>query len=284
MTRSHQIRSGQVSLMPTVRCLLRMSGIRALCLRATYWFCVFLACVSVTAPSNPVIADEFREAEQVKETIDEVLSDPEFRHLIRTESDSNLDRSDLPQWLQNFLEWLITPDDQSSMSKPSFSMGSSLFYLALVVLVILLGVIVYFAVRNTDLKRDSMIPQELLDQEAINPSRPAGDLPSHEYAARAMAHAEREDFRSAIRELVLGCMSWTERAGLIRYRRGLTNRDYVRAVWRQEQRRESLMMIVDAFERVFYGHREADRETYESCLGQFQESFVSEVADAETTS
>ena len=149
-----------------------------------------------------------------------------------------------------------------------------LFYAAITVLVVVLIVLLVSLFNSRAARQRVEVPEFMQDEDAINPSTPPGDVPSNEYERRARAAAEAGDFRTGLRELVLGSMSWTERAGLIRYRSGLTYRDYVRAVWRQVERRESLLSIVACFERVFYGRRDADQETFDVCLGQFQQSFL----------
>jgi hypothetical protein len=151
------------------------------------------------------------------------------------------------------------------------------------VLLVVAGVIVFSMWKRSAALSHQKSPIDP-DEEAISPSQPPGDQPTNEYERRAIAAAQAGDYRSALRELVRGSMSWTERSGLIRYRRGLTNRDYVRAVWRFAPRRESLLRIVAAFERVFYGRRAADAATFDVCLQAFRSSFLTEANDASLAS
>ncbi|MGV2334246.1 MAG UNVERIFIED_CONTAM: hypothetical protein LVR18_09045 [Planctomycetaceae bacterium] len=62
-------------------------------------------------------------------------------------------------------------------------------------------------------------------------------------------------------------MSWTERAGLIRYRKGLTNRDYIRCVWRRQMQRDAMLATATHFELICFGRRHANRRNvpYMSC-------------------
>lgn len=236
------------------------------------WFCF----------SGPVaFAQDVHDADEVKTTVADVLSSPEFRHLQKDESEPDED-FELPEWLKSLLEWLFKSRDVSPPSA-DFDLGGLFFYGSLGVLVVILIVFLYWTLNIGDGTNIQSPFGDDADEEAINPSKPAGEIPSNEYARRAQEAAETGDYRAAIRELVLGSMSWTERVGLIRHRRGLTNRDYVRAIWRQVERRESLLQIVAAFERVFYGHRLADRVTFEACYTEFQKSFLSEASDAQPT-
>ncbi len=84
------------------------------------------------------------------------------------------------------------------------------------------------------------------------------------------------NYRLAIRELLLGSMSWIERAGLIRYRKGLTNRDYVRSVWARMDKREAYLMTATQFEYVFFGRRVPTAEMFEQCLTSFRGAFREE--------
>ena len=222
------------------------------------------------------------EAQEIQQTVNDVLSDPEYQHLHDKEKPER-EKTELPQWLKDFLEWLFG-DDQTAEKKKTetvFSFGEVLYYLAFAALAVALIYLVVAIIQASDGMADVDPSEFSADAEAIIPTRPPGDVPTNEYERRALAAAQAGDFRSGLRELVLGSMSWTERAGLVRYRRGLTNRDYVRAVWRIADRRESLLQIVAAFERVFYGRRVADEATFESCLVEFRQSFLTEAIDAQ---
>jgi|LauGreDrversion4_2_1035121.scaffolds.fasta_scaffold01368_10 hypothetical protein len=105
---------------------------------------------------------------------------------------------------------------------------------------------------------------------------PPGELPATTYEGRARQLAAEGNHRAAIRELLLGSMAWIERAGLIRYRRGLTNRDYVRSVWRRLQQREAYLTTAGHFELVYFGRRAATAEMFERCLGEFEGAFREE--------
>jgi len=222
-----------------------------------------------------------RDSQDVRQTVSDVLADPEYRHLHDREKPDR-DNTDLPQWFKDFLEWLFGDDSSSSTaSEKSFSLASGLYYLALAALAVALLYLIVAIVRSSGQSSPVERSEFSADAEAILPTQPPGDVPTNEYERRALAAAQAGDFRGALRELVLGSMSWTERAGLVRYRRGLTNRDYVRAVWRMVERRESLLQIVLAFERVFYGRRPADEATFDACLVEFRQSFLTEANDAQ---
>lgn len=221
--------------------------------------------------------------ERIRTTVRDVLNDPEFRQLLKHRERSRDSSDRLPGWLERFFQWLLEPDEDSDAlpSGPAVDVGDALM---LVALVIVAGVLIYLIVLMVawlDRQHREVLPD--MAEEALRPSSPPGDLPCSEYERRALQHAERGDFRMALRELVLGTMSWIERAGLIRYRRGLTNRDYVRAVWRDADRRVPAQDIVKSFELVFYGRRPADSARFDHALLAFRSSFGQEAAHAEST-
>jgi hypothetical protein len=91
-----------------------------------------------------------------------------------------------------------------------------------------------------------------------------------------LAFAETGDYKRAIRELLLGTMSWIERHDLIRYRRGLSNRDYIRAVSSRTPLLDPLSRIVLHFERVTFGRRDASKQGFQECLHDFRKAFEAE--------
>jgi hypothetical protein len=138
--------------------------------------------------------------------------------------------------------------------------------LALIAVVIVRGVLEWMPAQ--------MKSRRVAVEEELAPTIPPGELPSDEYLRRALGLAATGDYKAAIRELLLGTMSWIERAGLIRFRRGLCNRDYLRAVWRRPLCRDSMTGIVEAFDRTYFGRRSATCEMFERCLELYRQGFT----------
>ena len=235
-----------------------------------FWLAMFVLPGVSLANSDPSGLQD----DKVQTTAQRVLSDPEFRHL--THKTEKINDADLPEWFQKFLKWLVSwfESEPSRSSDSAFAgLASLLSYLAVAAVVaIVVFLIVSLLKKVGPLGIDR--PAELFSEtEEINPLTPPGEFPTAFYEQRAMQFATDGNFRAAIRELVLGGMSWAERTGRIRYRRGLTNRDYVRAIWSDHARRLSLMVIVEAFDRVFFGRRLAEQKRFELCLAEFQQSF-----------
>jgi hypothetical protein len=168
------------------------------------------------------------------------------------------------------------PSSTSGSSGLDFSFGEALLYIGLAILIGTVIWLIATVLKRSDgsrsLDREGLFGEEHLSDLSV----PPGELAASTYESRALQMAHVQDFRGAIRELLIGSMSWIERAGLIRFRKGLTNRDYVRAVWRQEDRRVAYSATALEFERIYFGRREATREMFQDCLQSFQGSFREE--------
>jgi hypothetical protein len=226
------------------------------------------------------------DGKQIDTAFDEVLADQEFRRLQRMSGQSST-----PGWLQRFIDWLLfdSEQDQQRDTKPSLwlrMLGTFIYYLAWALAITALTFVGWVLLRailrhlEDDVKFRNQ--GQLSAEQALELSHPPGELPSDEYQRRALALANTGNYKSAVRELVLGSMSWIERAGLIRYRKGLTNRDYIRAIWRKQSERSSLEFIVRVFERAYFGRRSPDRSRFELCLEHYQRAFTGEEILVET--
>lgn len=196
--------------------------------------------------------------------------------------------------ISDFLSWLFTPSapqrptrtaTSPPRSKPSgnswgdwdLSRGLAIV-LILIISVILVWLIARVIRQHQQDPERGTIPS--IGDAALEVVTPPGELAASTYESRAEQYARQGDFAAGIRELLLGSMSWIERAGLIRFRRGLTNRDYIRAVWRQEDRCAAYTTTGTEFELVFFGRRTATQEMFERCLTAFQGAFREEAATA----
>ena len=180
-----------------------------------------------------------------------------------------------------------------SAEPPSVSSGcrgvgtvvSAVVYL-LVLLLLLAAVVAIAWLIGGFLRRRRATPEP--DEEtpagaeaSVLPATPPGERPSAVYLNRARSLADAGDYRGAIRQLLLGAMSWTERRGLIQYRMGLTNRDYRRALQGHTAQQDGLGGVSAAFEEVYFGRRAATAERYARCLNRYRTGF--DVDDSETS-
>ncbi len=149
--------------------------------------------------------------------------------------------------------------------------------LAIVAIVAVLIVIIAMVIKSVDAKKqrkDSLLSD--LADVLSDVVTPPGELAASTYESRAIALSSDGNYRAAIRELLLGSMSWIERAGLIRYRKGLTNRDYLRAVWRRQDKRNAYLTTASQFEFVYFGRRTPTSEMFQLCLASFRGAFHEE--------
>ena len=246
-------------------------------------------------------------SEQIRKSANRVMQQHDYRSVRRRVLENLPDQTDADKgFLQHslrtigravgdFFEWIFSglfssptgrgarppapaasPASTAGNSGPNFSFGEAVLYLGLAILIGTVIWLIATVLKNSDgsrsLDREGLFGDEQLSDLSV----PPGELAASTYESRALQMAGVQDFRGAIRELLIGSMSWIERAGLIRFRKGLTNRDYVRAVWRQQHRRDAYAATALEFERIYFGRREATREMYQECLQSFQGSFREE--------
>jgi len=230
-----------------------------------------------------------REEAEIREALKHVLSDPEYERLRRLVPDSD-EASEVPEWWQRLEELLLDSDSDSDSSGPpepsrSFRFPGFIFawtrwivYLLVAAVTVSLIVLVVKAVMNRSSTAAPIQtePGGSARPEGPSTSTPPGELPSEEYASRAIVLAKSADYKAAIRQLLLGGMSWIERKRLIRYRHGLTNREYLRAVSDKPRRREPFGRIITHFEHVYFGRRRATADGFKECLEDYRRAFAAD--------
>ncbi|MEZ4707512.1 MAG: DUF4129 domain-containing protein [Caldilineaceae bacterium] len=103
------------------------------------------------------------------------------------------------------------------------------------------------------------------DAEARRRALDGDETPLSAQAAREQAARLAQDgsYRQAVRQLYLSALLTLDERGVIQYERSLTNREVLSQVQRQAQVESHLHPVVDTFDRVWYGEREPDRETFD---------------------
>ena len=264
--------------------------------------------LAATVQSGPM------DGSQIDQVGEQVMNSNEFRSVRRTVleklPESDVDKGFLGSALRwvgdwigdvfgaigNFFRWLFsgfsgpgrTRAPVQPVNSPAGSwdwnlglggLANAFVIAVIVVIVTVLILIATMIVKSIDAKkrnRDGL----LSDSEEVlsDVTTPPGELAASTYESRAIQFAATGNYRAAIRELLLGSMSWIERAGLIRYRKGLTNRDYVRSVWRRTDKREGYLATAIPFELVYFGRRNPTAEMFALCLTSFQGAFHEEEA------
>ncbi len=237
----------------------------------------FVVCPAIAIAG---LGDQELTRDQIRDATRDVMSDRDFRRLHEKPVEE-------PEgWLSRLLEWLSewreSENDTSEREVPgagpiASGIGQLVMIVGLAAVIAVIAVIVVLVIRSIDRSRQkkSLVsgPGLLDDVHEIAATAP-GELAANEYRTRADRLAEDGNLAAAIRELLLGGMSWIERAGMIRFRRGLTNRDYWRAVFADDFRRDAFASLAGEFEKVYFGRREATSEMYQLCLRSFESGFA----------
>jgi hypothetical protein len=267
------------------------------------------ACVaqsSDAAPQSGLLSDDV-----IDSVGDEVMNGNDFRSVRRRvleqpqSVDSDIDKGflwsamgwmgdrigDAFQAIGDFFSWLLSglrspaggaapasppPATSTSSGDLDLSGFSKLMTgLAIGLIVAILVIIVAMVVKSVDAKRKRPGLSELSDM-LVDVTVPPGERAVSTYESRAIQLAADGNVRAAIRELLLGSMSWIERAGLIRYRKGLTNRDYLRSLTRRPEKRDAYITTATCFEFLYFGRRVPTSEMFEQCLTCFRGAFREE--------
>lgn len=200
---------------------------------------------------------------EVRAVVDRVVSSPDFRHLRteRTETSQGL--------LERLLEALFGDQRSGERGWTEWIFLVLVFLVGAAVVTALIVITARAIVARAPLRSGSRVGGlEARDEVSFRPSAPPGELSPEAHREQALALARAGDYRAAIRHLLLGCMSWVERAGLIRFRTGLTNHDYLRATRRRPGFHAAMVPIVRQFEEIHFGRRPASEERFHSCLEQ----------------
>lgn len=170
----------------------------------------------------------------------------------------------------------------SSFPEPiSRALASGLGFLfhmmAWLLLAVVVGFIIFLIAKAIQNYESTNRPSELIGdtnlQGDVEPERAPGELPADAYLAESRKLAAAGKYREAVSQLLWGAMSWIERAGLIRYRRGLTHRDYLRSVRSEQDLHEAMRAMVRVYEPLGFGRRTPEPKHYESSLSQYETAF-----------
>jgi len=221
---------------------------------------------------------EYQDEGVIQVALEETLSQPEFARLRRDpEPEPETRQSSLPSWLDEFFRRLARAlwGEEASEEEPSelaFNLpGAGI--LTYVMAAVILAAAVFFIARSVlSISRDKKISKQEAEMRVFGPESAPGELDPEEYWRRALSHGEKKRYKEGMRELLLGAMSAAERRGFVRFRRGLTNRDYWYSV--RGATRESFGSIASAFEHVYFGRREATADAFRESCRAFQKSFL----------
>lgn len=154
--------------------------------------------------------------------------------------------------------------------------------LAIAVMIVVIVILVVKSIQD----RESRLEEELTgtlqnDVGELEADHPPSEYPSDEYLRRAAQFAKAGEFRQAVALVLLGAMSEVERRGFIRYRKGLTQRDYYRTVRRHESIGPAYRNILKTYEPLGFGRRTAELKHYQRAVKSFRGGFGDRAAISE---
>lgn len=235
--------------------------------------------VAVVAVAQEEPAEEegyrYQDETDIQAALAETLSQPEFAKL-RAKPEEDPESSEVPEWAERLYRWLVDlfGGEKTRDEGPSFAFGlrgAELAILALVAVVV--GTALFLVVRSivAASRRRNSAGDEGAPGRVLPSGAAPGEIAPDEYLRRALELGDGRRYKEALRELLLGAMSAIERRGQIRFRRGLTNRDYLYSL--RGSARQSFAQIASAFEHVYFGRRNASAEAFRDCCREYQKSF-----------
>jgi hypothetical protein len=179
-----------------------------------------------------------------------ILARPEFQWPAQQPTWLDQLRERLWAWLRRLVSALLSGTGLGSSG--SFWLGQAL---AAVAVLAVAGVLAY-ALRGLF---------QNFAAEARAPDEPGhGDeaLTAEAASRRAQALSDGGDYRAAVRYQYLAALLHLDEAGLLRYDRTLTNREYLRSVAGQPELASRFQGVVDVFDRVWYGYEALEAAAY----------------------
>ena len=227
---------------------------------------------------------DYSDSELVKRTADDVLDSPEFRGLPQLDLDGGAQaRQADPD------EPLLRMESSSRDSGGPIGGGfadflRSLFGGAVSILIAMLIVLVaggivaaiFYIARSWKIHESSETGEDDATDDEPAPLVAAGDKSPDAWLAAARQAAAAGRFEEAISLLLLGAMGHAERAGLIRPRRGLTHRDYLRVVPTSSAWHAALDRLIRTYAPIGFGRRSADSRLFHDVAASYETALAAE--------
>jgi hypothetical protein len=196
--------------------------------------------LSIAAAAGP-------EAEQIRATLAEVLSKPEF---------SGKSDNRLFSWMFELFRWLGT----------LYTSSPGLFWFLLLTcvgLLVLIAVHITLTVRGLFGLRDRQ-------QNSVRGAAERQRL-SESYWRDAGLAAERQDYTEAIRFLFLSLVYRFDETGQAGFHREQTNHEYLSLFESRSSLHDPLGVFVDVLDNYWYGERQAGPERYLECKALYHQ-------------
>ena len=172
----------------------------------------------------------------------------------------DLDRLSLAEriqrWFDDLLERIRPRQRTSAGGAAGRIVGSVAGWAIVVVGSLLLAVLLSYWLRR--------LLGGILTDSVARPCRTGSGEPATATEARKLASAQAQsgDYRQAVRSLFLSALLHLREGGLLHYADSQTNRELLASLPPQSSARPHLEPVVETFDRVWYGIREPDEQTF----------------------
>lgn len=235
-------------------------------------------------PANVTDASEleYYEPTVVKDAARDVLDSPEFRNLPRLDLGPEGKKAEpLKSKEEEKKEQRVQVRSSGGGGLLSDLFGGVVSLSVVLILAVVIGAIVALVVlglRHWErTEKDGDKPNgDATSEDEPEPLVTPGERPADAWLAAARASASAGRFDEALCDLLLGAMSHAERAGLIRPRRGLTYRDYLRAVPESSAWHGTLDRLIRSYAPVGFGRRPGTAAAFEAVVTPYEAALFAE--------
>lgn len=189
---------------------------------------------------------------QAEEKLKAILSRPEFQY-------AEVGPNPLDEFWARFWEWI-----EELLGWGDGAVAQVSFPVLQVVSIVLLVAALFFIFRSLYLASMADVRAE---------DDPEGDetLTAETAFKKAQSLSGAGDNRTAVRYLYLSSLLLLDERGLLRYDRTKTNREYLRGIADRPALVGPLRDVIEVFDRVWYGFKPLDNETFEQYVERVKE-------------
>jgi len=233
--------------------------------------------LGLTRTLAPALLQQADAEDRTRAELDEILAAPDFRRL-RSLAELTPEAPNLPNasWYSRLINWIDDVFSGVNLGSPLVGERTEIVKIVgYAVIALLFAGVVWLIVRAINAfrwrLRERYAPLPAFHEQTLE--LPPGDIPADEFQRRANEFAQQGLFGEAIAQLLLGSMSRTEQAELIRFRRGLTYRDYVRALRTHPEPMAAFRAMVRLYLPIGFGRRTAAESQYREASEYYSKGF-----------
>jgi hypothetical protein len=174
----------------------------------------------------------------------------------------------LGEKIEKFLDWLIDLFPRSDPQRPGVTAGMQKIVYAVVAVIVILIIVLAISVARRSKGATAVVEtSEPFGSKRDEDPLSRGATEWKRYAAQLGAAGRyREAIRAWYHAVLVTCYS----AGVLHFRKGRTNWEYVATLAPSLAWRAEMIQLTRAFEREWYGSDESTREALDDCSGRAQ--------------